>query len=117
MKEKFKKFITSPITWQYIGVLAVLMILLVPDIAFGAGDEESIKSKFKNLIEAVTRILLYLAPSVAIAVFAWLGIKMYVATNPSEKAEHKSSMLNTLVITAVIFVGALIVNFVVAAVA
>ncbi|MED1305200.1 hypothetical protein BK704_12430 [[Bacillus thuringiensis] serovar konkukian] len=116
MKEKFKKIITSPVTWQYIGILAVLMIFLVPDIAFGAGEDE-IKQKFKKLIDAVTNILLYLAPSVAIAVFAWLGIKMYVASNPSEKAEHKSSMLNVLVITAVIFVGALIVNFVVSAVA
>ncbi|MBU4642924.1 hypothetical protein [Bacillus toyonensis] len=113
MKKRIKKLLQNKLIWQYVTFATVCVILLTPNLTFAAGEEDQIKTKIKSIVDAVSTIILFIAPSVGACMFGWKGIKMKLANNPSEKAECKGDMLSIVMVTGVIFMGTLIVNFVV----
>ncbi|MEK4678145.1 MULTISPECIES: TrbC/VirB2 family protein [Bacillus] len=113
MKQKVKKLFQNKTVWQYAMFAMICVIICTPHTAFAAGEEDQIKQKIKSIVDAVSTIILFVAPSVGACMFGWKGIKMKLANNPSEKAECKGDMLSIVMVTGVIFMGTLIVNFVV----
>ncbi|MCI0767290.1 hypothetical protein [Bacillus sp. TL12] len=113
MKQRIKEFLQNKMVWQYATLVMVCTILLTPNLIFAAGEEEQIKTKIKSIVDAVSTIILFVAPSVGACMFGWKGIKMKLANNPSEKAECKGDMMSILMVTGAIFMGTLIVNFVI----
>ncbi|PFT98680.1 hypothetical protein COK81_04665 [Bacillus thuringiensis] len=113
MKQKVKNLFQNKTVWQYAMFAMICVILFTPHTAFAAGEEDQIKQKIKSIVDAVSTIILFVAPSVGACMFGWKGIKMKLANNPSEKAECKGDMLSIVMVTGVIFMGTLIVNFVV----
>jgi TRAP-type mannitol/chloroaromatic compound transport system permease small subunit len=115
MKQKVKNLFQIKIIWQYAMFAMICVILFTPHAVFlPLVKKDQIKTKIKSIVDAVSTIILFVAPSVgACMFFGWKGIKMKLANNPSEKAECKGDMLSIVMVTGVIFMGTLIVNFVV----
>lgn len=85
--------------------------LFTPTFALAAGKNP--KNAFANLFTGLIDLLQYLAPRAAALAIAWYGIQLLFAQESHDRADLRKSMKNTLVIVAIIFVGSMLVDWVI----
>lgn len=89
--------------------ITVSMIALAPQIAMAAGSPQG---QLTNVLNGVTSLLLFVAPTLGGLAFIWHGLQYYLAGEAHKKAETRESMKSTVVITVIVMMATTIIKWI-----
>lgn len=89
--------------------ITVSVIALLPQVAMAAGSPQS---QLTSVLEGITGLLLFIAPTLGGLAFIWHGLQYYLAGDHSRKADARESMKSTVVITAIVMMATTIIKWI-----
>jgi hypothetical protein len=89
--------------------IAVSVVAFAPTIAMAAGSPQG---QLISVLEGITNLLLFIAPTLGGLAFIWHGLQYYLAGDAHKKADVRDSMKSTVVITAVIMMATTIIKWI-----
>lgn len=114
-KISIKGFLKKKISNKLISALnlirniAVSVIALAPTIVMAAGSPQA---QLISVLDGITGLLLFIAPTLGGLAFIWHGLQYYLAGDAHKKAETRDSMKSTVVVTAVVMMATTIIKWI-----
>lgn len=106
-EKKMSKKLTSAL--NLIRNIAVSVVVLVPSIVMAAGSPQA---QLISVLDGITGLLLFIAPTLGGLAFIWHGLQYYLAGDAHKKAETRDSMKSTVVVTAVVMMATTIIKWI-----
>jgi hypothetical protein len=108
MEKKLPK--TLSVAFNLIRTIAVSVIALAPTIVMAAGA--SPQGQLITVLDGITSLLLFVAPTLGGLAFIWHGLQFYLAGDAHKKADTRDSMKSTVLITAIIMMATTIIKWI-----
>lgn len=107
LEKKMSKKLTCAL--NLIRNIAVSLVVLAPSIVMAAGSPQT---QLISVLDGITGLLLFIAPTLGGLAFIWHGLQYYLAGDAHKKAETRDSMKSTVVITAVVMMATTIIKWI-----